>query len=97
MFSGFWFRSRNADPAQAVEGKRQNQNRNSHHDEIEELPEKMRRFELGDSGYESSVCLAPDLEHFVRIYMRKHVGDKAIKERVLMDNPVAGNIDKHPL
>ena len=80
-----------------MEGKRQNQNRNSHHDEIEELPEKMRRFELGDSGYESSVCLAPDLEHFVRIYMRKHVGDKAIKERVLTDNPVPENIDKHPL
>ena len=80
-----------------MEGKRQNQIRNSHHDEIEELPEKMRRFELGDSGYESSVCLAPDLEHFVRIYMRKHVGDKAIKERVLTDNPVPGNIDKHPL
>lgn len=80
-----------------MEGKRQNQNRNSHHDEIEELPEKMRRFEFGDSGYESSVCLAPDLEHFVRIYMRKHVGDKAIKERVLTDNPVPGNIDKHPL
>ena len=80
-----------------MEGKRQNQNGNSHHDEIEELPEKMRRFELGDSGYESSVCLAPDLEHFARIYMRKHVGDKAIKERVLTDNPVPGNIDKHPL
>ena len=80
-----------------MEGKRQNQNGNSHHDEIEELPGKMRRFELDDSDYESSVCLAPGLEYFVRIYMRKHVGDKAIKERVLMDNPVAGNIDKHPL
>ena len=49
-----------------MEGKRQNQNHNSHHDEIEELPEKMRRFELDDSDYESSVCLAPDLEYFVR-------------------------------
>ena len=97
MFSGFWFRSRNADPAHAVEGKRQNQNHNSHNDEIEELPEKIRRFELDDSGYESSVCLAPGLEYFVRIYMRNHVGDKAIKERVLTDNPVPGNIDKHPL
>ena len=80
-----------------MEGKRQNQNHNSHHDEIEELPGKMRLFELDDSDYESSVCLVPGLEYFVRIYMRKHVGDKAIKERVLMDNPVAGNIDKHPL
>ena len=57
----------------------------------------MGRFELDDSGYESFVCLAPDLAYFVRIYMKKHVGDKAIKGRVLTDNPVSGNIDKHPL
>ena len=44
MFSGFWFRSHNADPAEAVEGKRLNKNHNSHHNEIDELPEKMGRF-----------------------------------------------------
>ena len=80
-----------------MEGKRRNENHNSHHDEIEELPEKMEQFELDDSDDESSLCVAPDLEYFVRIYMRKHVGDESIKERVLLDNPVLGKIDKHPL
>ena len=28
--------------------------------------------------------------------MKKHVGDKAIKKRVLTDNPVSGNADKTP-
>ena len=41
MFSGFRFRSRNADSAQTVGGKRPNENDNSHHDETEEPPEKM--------------------------------------------------------
>ena len=80
-----------------MEGKRPNENHNSHHDEIEELPEKMGRFQLDNSDDESSVCLAPHLEYFVRIYMRKHIGDKAIKDRVLLDKPVLGKIDKHPL
>ena len=80
-----------------MEGKRRNKNHNSHHDEIEELPEKMGRFELDGSDDESSVCLASDLVYFVRIYMRKHVGDESIKERVLLDNPVLGKIDKHQL
>ena len=57
----------------------------------------MGRFELDGSDDESSVCLASDLVYFVRIYMRKHVGDESIKERVLLDNPVLGKIDKHPL
>ena len=77
-----------------MERKRPNENHNSHHDEIEELPEKMGPFELDNSDDKSSVCLAPDLEYFVR---RKHVGDKAIKEGVLLDNPVLGKIDKHLL
>ena len=54
MFSGFRFRNRNADPTQAVEGKRPNENDNSRHEEIEQPPEKMGRFELDDSD-ESSV------------------------------------------
>ena len=94
MFSGFRFSNLNADPAQAVGGKTLNKNENSHHDEIEEPPEKMGRFELDDSDDESSVCLPPDLEYLVRKYIRKHVGDKAIKKRVLMNNPVPGNVDK---
>ena len=77
-------------------GKIPNENGNSHHDDIEEPPEKMGRFELGDSDDESSVCLPPDLENFVRKYLRKHVGDKAIKERVLTDNPVPRNVDQPP-
>ena len=28
--------------------------------------------------------------------MRKNAGDKAIKKRVLTDNPVPGNVDKSP-
>ena len=54
MFSGFRFRNRNADPTQAVGGKRPNENDNSRHEEIEQPPEKMGRFELDDSD-ESSV------------------------------------------
>ena len=80
-----------------MEGKRPKKNHNFHHDEIEVLPEKMGRFELDNSDDEFSVCLAPGLEYFVRIYMRKHVGDKAIKDRVLLDKPVLEKIDKHPL
>ena len=80
-----------------MEGKRPNENHNSYHAEIEELPEMMGRFELDNFDDESSVCLAPDLEYFVRLYMRKYVGDKAIKECVLLYNPVLGKIDKHPL
>ena len=96
MFSRFQFRNCNADPAQVVERKRPIENDNFHHDEIEKSPEKMGRFELDDSDDESSVCLPPDLENFVRKCMRKHVGDKAIKERVLMDNPLPVNVDKPP-
>ena len=88
MFSGFRFRNRNADPAQAVGEKRPNENDNSPYDEFGEPPEKTRRFEFDDSDDESSVCLPSDLENFVRKYIRKHVGDKAIKERMLTDNPV---------
>ena len=66
MSSGFRFRKCNVDPAQAVGGKRPNENNNSHHDEIEEPTEKMGRFELDDSDDKSSVCLPPDLENFVR-------------------------------
>ena len=58
MFSGFRFRDRNADPAQVVGGKRLNKNNNSHHDEIEESPEKMGRFELDDSDEEFFFYLA---------------------------------------
>lgn len=54
MFSGFRFRNRSADPTQAVGGKRPNENDNSRYEEIEQLPEKMGRFELDDSD-ESSV------------------------------------------
>ena len=66
---------------------------NSHHDGIEEPPENMERFELNDSDGETSVCLPPDLENFVG---EKHVGDKAIKESVVTDNPLPGNVDKPP-
>ena len=96
MFSGFRFRNCNSDPAQAVGGKKTIKNDSSHHYEIEEPPEKMRRFELDDSDDESFVCLPPDLENFLRKYMRKQVGHKAIKERVLKDNLVTGNLDKPP-
>ena len=82
--------------AQAVGGKRLNENDKSHHDGTEEPPEKMGRFELDDSDDESSVCLPSTLENFVRKYIRKHVGDKAIKERVLTDKPVPGNVDRPP-
>ena len=75
-------------------GKRPNENDNSHHDEIEEPPEKVGRFELDDSDDKSSVYLPPDLENFVRKYTRKHVCNKAIKERALTDNPVRGNVEK---
>ena len=75
-------------------GKRPNKNDNSHHDKIKEPTEKMGRFELDDSDNEFSVCLPPGLDNFVGKYMRKHVGDKPIKQRVLTDNPVPGNIDK---
>ena len=75
-------------------GKRPNKNDNSHHDEIEEPPEKVLRFELDDSDDQSSLCLLPDLKNFVRKYMRKHVDDKTIKLRVLTNNPVPGNVDK---
>ena len=80
-----------------MEGKRPNENHNSYHAEIEELPEMMGRFELDNFDDESSVCLAPDLACFVRIYMRKHVGYKAIKDRLLLDNLVLGKIEKQPL
>ena len=89
-------RLNNEGPARAVGGKRQNENDNFQHDEIEEPPEKMRRFEIDYSDYESSVCQPPDLENFVRKHMKKHVGAKAIKERVLTDNPVSENADKTP-
>ena len=36
------------------------------------------------------------LENFEGKYARKHIGDKGIKECVLMDNPVPGNVDKPP-
>ena len=75
-------------------GKRPNKNDNSHHDEIEEPPEKILRFELDDSDDQSSLCLLPNLKNFVRKYMRKHVDDKTIKLRVLTNNPVPGNVDK---
>ena len=52
MFSRFQFRNCNADPAQVLERKRPIKNDNSHHDEIEESPEKMGRFELDDSDDE---------------------------------------------
>ena len=87
MFSGFRFRNRNAYPDQTMRGKRPNENDNSHHDEIEEPPEKMGRLELDDSHDESFVCPSPDLENFVRKYT-------AFKECVLTDNPVPGNVDK---
>ena len=93
MFSGFRFRNRNADPTQAVGGKRPNENDNSRHEEIEQPPEKMWRFELDDSD-ESSVWLPSDLENFVPKHVRKNAGDKVIKKRVLTDNPVPGNVDK---
>ena len=54
----------------------------------------MGRLELDDSHDESFVCPSPDLENFVRKYIRKHVGNKAFKECVLTDNPVPGNVDK---
>ena len=87
MFSGFWFWNLNADPAQAVRGKRPNENVYSHHDEIEEPPKKMERFELDDSDDEWSVCLPPDLENFVRKYMKKYAGDNTPY------NPAPGNVD----
>ena len=43
MFSGFRFRNHNADAVEAVGGKRPNENDNSHHDKIEELPKNMGR------------------------------------------------------
>ena len=93
MFSGFRFRNRNADPTQAVGGKRPKENDNSRHEEIVQPPEKMGRFELDDSD-ESSVWLPSDLENFVPKHVRKNAGDKVIKKRVLTDNPVPGNVDK---
>lgn len=95
MFSGFRFRNRSADPTQAVGGKRPNENDNSRYEEIEQLPEKMGRFELDDSD-ESSVWLPSDLENFVPKHVRKHAGDKVIKKRVPTDKPVPGNVDKPP-
>ena len=74
-------------------GKRPIKNDNSYHDEIEQPPEKMGRFELDDSD-ESSVWLPSDLENFVPKHVRKNAGDKVIKKRVLTDNPVPGNVDK---
>ena len=74
-------------------GKRPNENDNSRHEEIEQPPEKMGRFELDDSD-ESSVWLPSDLENFVPKHVRKNAGDKVIKKRVLTDNPVPGNVDK---
>ena len=56
----------------------------------------MRQFELDYSDYESSVCQPPDLKDFVRKHMKKHVGDKAIKERGLTDNSASVNGDKNP-
>ena len=78
MFSGFRFRNRNADPAQAVGGKRPNENDNSHYDEIEEPPEKMGRSELDDSDDESSVCLPLDLKNFVPKHVRKDLGERPL-------------------
>ena len=75
MFSRFRFWNLNADPAQAVRGKRPNENDYSHHDEIEEPPKKTGQFELDDYDDELSACLHPDLENFVRKYMKKYAGD----------------------
>ena len=75
-------------------GKRPNENDNFHHDEIVEPLGKMERIELDDSDDESSVCLHSDLNNFVGKYARKHIGDKDIKECVMMDNSVPANVDK---
>ena len=75
MFSRFRFWNLNADPAQAVRGKRPNENDYYHHDEIEEPPKKMGQFQLDDSDDELSACLHPDLENFVQKYMKKYAGD----------------------
>ena len=56
----------------------------------------MEWIKLDDSDDESSVCLPSDLENFEGKYARKHIGDKGIKECVLMDNPIPGNVDKPP-
>ena len=75
MFSRFRFWNLNEDPAQAVRGKRPNENDYYHHDEIEEPRKKMGQFQLDDSDDELSACLHPDLENFVRKYMKKYAGD----------------------
>ena len=72
MFSGFRFRNRNADPAQALGGKRPNENDNSHHDEIEEPTEKMGRSEL------DSLCLPLDLKNFVPKHVRKDLDERPL-------------------
>ena len=88
MFSLLCHRIDNREVNQAANSKRSA--------ETETMPEepkaKVQKLELFDE--ENAVELATDLAEQINNYVRRHVSDKVLKEKIMDNNPIPSNIDK---
>ena len=61
-----------------------------------EPPQKRQRFELGADNHDNDWELPSCLVEYIHKYMKSHVSEKDIKEKVLIENPAPTNIKPTP-
>ena len=66
--------------------------RNSEDDLEDPPPGKVAKLDLFED--ENSISLPEQLADLTNMYIRKHVTDKVLKEKILDENPVPENVDQ---